>query len=69
VFGAVANAAYTTTSTQLGVGNSAVPHPAALFDATHRVFVGLVVVAVVLVAAVLCVPRTVHELDIDAPTA
>jgi MFS family permease len=69
IFGAVANAAYTTSSAQLGVGQSAVPHPVALYDATHRVFVGLVVVGVLLVAAVLCVPRKVHELDVDALAA
>jgi MFS family permease len=69
VFGAIANAAYSTTSSQLGAGSDSVPHPVALYDATHRVFVGLVVVAVLLALAVLLVPREVHELDVDALTA
>ena len=69
VFGAVANAAYGASSSALGVNGDSVPHPVALFEATHRVFVGLVVVAVLLVGAVLLVPRQVHELDVDALTA
>ena len=49
VFGAVANAAYGSTSAQLGTsGSDSVPHPVALYDATHHVFVGLVVVALLL---------------------
>jgi len=70
VFGAIANAAYGTTTSGLGAsGSDGVPNPVALYDATHRVFVGLVVVAVLLAAAVLLVPRQVHELDVDALTA
>jgi MFS family permease len=69
VFGAIANAAYGSTSAQLGTsGSDSVPHPDALYDATHRVFVCLVVVAVLIAAAVLLVPREVHELDVDALT-
>ena len=70
IFGAIANAAYGTSSTQLGSsGSDSVPHPVALYDATHRVFVCLVVVALLMGAAVLLVPRQVHELDVDALTA
>ena len=72
VFGAVANAAYGSMSAQLGTstsGSDSVPHPVALYEATHHVFVGLVVVAVLLGAAVLLVPRQVHELDVDALSA
>ena len=71
VFGAVANAAYGSMSAQLGrtSGSDSVPHPVALYDATHHVFVGLVVVALLLAAAVLLVPRQVHELDVDALSA
>ena len=50
-------------------GSDSVPHPVALYDATHRVFVCLIVVAVLMSAAVLLVPRQVHELDVDALTA
>jgi EmrB/QacA subfamily drug resistance transporter len=58
VFGAIANAAYQATTTQLG-GPGDVHHPDAIYDATHRVFVFLVVVAVFLMACVLIVPRRV----------
>jgi MFS family permease len=70
VFGAIANAAYAGNGSQgTTSGTGYVPHPAALYDATHRVFVGLVVVAMLLAAAVALVPREVHELDVDALTA
>jgi EmrB/QacA subfamily drug resistance transporter len=59
VFGAIANAAYEATKTQVG-GSSYSHHPAAIYEATHRVFVYLVVVAVFLMACVLIMPRRVH---------
>jgi len=69
VFGAIANAAYASSSAHVGATSDSVPHPAALYEATHHVFVGLVGVAVLMLGAVMLVPRTVHELDVDALTA
>ncbi len=69
VFGAIANAAYSSSSAHVGATSDSVPHPGALYEATHHVFVALVVVAVLMIGAVLLVPRTVRELDVDALTA
>ena len=68
VFGAIANAAYAASSGTAPpvAGGGGHLSPTAVFDATHEVFLGLIVVALLLAAAVLVIPRQVHELDIDA---
>ena len=71
VFGAIANAAYAASSGTAppAAGGGGHLSPTAVFDATHEVFLGLIVVALLLAAAVLVIPRQVHELDIDALVA
>jgi EmrB/QacA subfamily drug resistance transporter len=69
IFGAVANAAYAASSASAPHGAGGQLSPSAVFDATHEVFLGLVVVSLGLAAAVLLIPRRVHELDVDALSA
>ncbi len=66
IFGAVANAAFAASSAGQPAGEAGHLSPTAVFDATHQVFLGLILVALALGAAVLLIPRQVHELDVAA---